>query len=133
MALSDAVAAVQVKALALSGVKAAPANPPEAINQFPFSVCYPRTGRLTLQSAGWGIYLHTVICEIHVARLLLPQAVAQAAPYIELFAGALIADPKLNGTVVTVNELRYTFGWLEWADDRHIGVRFELDVKLHQT
>lgn len=133
MALSDVIADVQAKALTMSGIKAAPTEPPEAMSQFPFSVCYARRGEMKFESAGFANYLHTIVCEIHCARLILPKAVAQAMAYIELFASKILADPKLSNTVQAVNAVRYEFGNLTWAAETHIGIRFEIDVKLSQT
>jgi len=133
MALSNAIADLQAKALTLSGIQAAPASPPEAMNQFPFVVCYPKIGDAKFESAGWANYLHTLICEIHIARVLLPTAIALALPYIELFPSKVMSDPKLSNTVQAVNAVRYQFGRLEWAGEEHVGVRFEIDVKLTLT
>ena len=133
MTIAAAIADLQTKALSLSGVKAAPASPPEAMSQFPFAVCYARSGTLRQTSAGWATYLHTLICEIHVARQMLPRAVEQAMPYIELFAAKLIADPTLGGTVSTVVAVRYLFGRLSWGSEEHLGVQLEVEVKLMQS
>jgi len=133
MTLASAIAAVQTKAGALSGIKAAPTNPPESANQFPFAVSYPRTGRAEFASAGWANYFHTLFCEIHISRQLLPQAIATALPYAELLPSAIMADPTLGGTVNEVREVRYTFGRLEWGGVDTIGFRFEIDVKLNLT
>ena len=129
--LVDAITNIQAKADALSGIKAAPVNPPEDMSQFPFSVCYANIGGVEFRASGFGDYLHTIYCEIHVARIILPKAVAQAMPYIESFVSSVIADPTLGGNVSVVNNIRYTFGRLDWADKQHIGIRFEIDVKIH--
>lgn len=133
MTVSAAISALQTKVLTLSEIKAAPSEPPEAMGQFPFAVAYPKGGDFRLESAGFGTYLHTLICEIHTARVMLPRAVAQAIPYIESFVGLLIADPTLGGSVTAVNAVRYEFGRLSWAGEEHIGVRFEIDVKILQS
>jgi hypothetical protein len=133
MTVSEAISALQTKVMTLSEIKAAPSEPPEEMGQFPFAVAYPKSGAFRLESAGFGTYLHTLICEIHMARIMLPRAVAQAIPYIESFAGLLIADPTLSGSVTAVNAVRYEFGRLSWAGEEHIGVRFEIDVKILQS
>lgn len=131
MSLTSAIAAVQVKAAGLSGMQACPTNPPESASQFPFAVTYARVGEETPQSAGWSVGLHTLVCEIHCQRTVLGLAVAQALPYYELMRSALLGDVTLGGAVVTTNQLRYTFGAMEYGGTPTIGYRIEIDVKLH--
>ena len=133
MSLATAIAAVQTVAASVSGIKQAPANPPEQSSMFPFSVCYARTGTETPQSSGWSVALHTLVCELHCQRTVLPQAVAQALPLYEAFAAGILADVTLGGTVQATNQLRYTFGELEYGGIKTIGYRVELDVKLTPT
>jgi len=57
------------------------------------------------------------------------KAIALAMPYAETFANEILSDPTLSGTVNTVTGLRATFGAMEWADEVHIGWRFEIDFK----
>lgn len=129
------IGAIQDKAGALSGMKGAPDTPPESINQFPFSVCYPGSGEWSPQSAGWMKGLHTIICEIHVSRADLSTGVAQAIPYGQLFANALLSDLRLNNTVDTVRAIRYSFARLQWggSGESHLGWKFEVDVKVEPT
>ena len=133
MSLVTAVARVQVLAGQLAGIKQAPTSPPEQTSMFPFAVSYARTGTETPQSDGWSVSLHTLVCELHCQRTVLGLAVAQALPMYEAFAVAVLADPKLAGTVQTVNQLRYTFGQLEYGGVQTIGFRIEIDVKTTPT
>jgi len=132
MTISAAIANIQNKVATLPGIKAAPSEPPEGMGQFPFAVTYPKNGSFRLESAGFGTYLHTLICEIHVARVILPRAISQTIPYIESFIQIVLSDPQLGGTVTSANVIRYEFGRLVWAGEEHIGVRFEVDVKILQ-
>lgn len=127
----DAIARIQTIARGLAGMVEAPEYVPESINQFPFAMTYYRQGNTT-SMIGWRKGLHTVFCEIHVARQILPNALKLAMPFYERFMIALIADPSLGGTVSTVVwPVNHTFGWLEFgpADNKHIGWRFEITVK----
>lgn len=133
MSLSTVIAAIQTKAGGLSGIKEAPTNPPESANVYPFAVSYAKSGTETPQSSGWAIGLHTIICEIHIARQVLPKDIALALPFYELFRSAILSDPTIAGTVATVNALRYEFGRLEYGNKQTIGYRFEIDVKLTST
>ena len=133
MSLVSAITAVQAVAAGIAGIKQAPTNPPEQSAMFPFAVSYARTGTETPQSSGWSVALHTLVCELHCQRTVLPLAVAQALPLYELFAAAILADPTLGGAVQTTNAMRYTFGELEYGGVKTIGYRVELDVKLTPT
>ncbi len=128
----DAIARIQAIARGLAGMVEAPEFVPESMNQFPFAMTYYRQGNTTLQ-IGWRKGLHTVFCEIHVARQILPLAIQTAMPFYERFMTAIEADPTLNGTVSTiVSPVNHTFGWLEFGspENRNIGWRFEITVKM---
>lgn len=135
MSLQDAIADIQAKVLTLSGIKEAPNYAPEAMNQFPFSVSYATSGTWAIPSGGWKKGLHTIITEIHIARGILPKAIETAMPYCESFPNKIFSDPKLSNTVDTVNEIRYTFGFLSWAGEKevHIGWKFEIDLKMQSA
>jgi hypothetical protein len=74
--------------------------------------------------------LVTIFAEIHVSRALLAAAVTQAMGLRDPFLQSLIADPTLGDTVSTTNEIRRSFGRMEWGDVETIGYRFEIDVKV---
>ena len=133
MTLPAAVAAIQVKAAAVSGIKQAPTNPFEQSSMIPFAVCYARTGTQTPQSSGWSVALHTLVCEIHCQRTVLSLAFAEALPLYESFASGVLADPTLGGAVQTINQLRYTFGGMEYDGTPTLGYRIEIDVKITPT
>lgn len=128
MTLAAAIADIQSKALTLSGIKAAPVNPPESANVFPFVVSYARSGEFA-PGAGWANFHHTIYTELHVSRQILSVAIETVLPYAESFAGVILADPQLSGTVQEVRAVRYTFGRLNWNGIDTIGYRFEIDIK----
>ena len=133
--VGDACSALQAKALALTGVKAAPAKPPEAMHQFPFAVCYPyQPGRLELVSYGLGTWIQTIRLELHGMRVNLPADVALMAPFGQAMLEAILDDPTLGG-VTEVLEVRPAFGVLSWngQENVHIGWAFDIDVKFNLT
>ncbi len=138
MSLSGAIARLQYHAGSLSGIKEAPAAPPESANEFPFAVAYPARGNW-FNPAGWAKGLHTIFVEIHCARGILPTAVTQALAYVESFPNAVMNDPTLNSTVDTIilseedGGIPYTFGRLEWGGVQTIGMRFEVTVKIQSS
>lgn len=129
MTIEAAITNLQAKILSLTGVKSAPAKPPESAAAFPFGVSYERTGTLASHSAVFADELVTIWCEIHVSRTLLGNGIAQAQALRDPFLKLLIADPTLAGTVSTIRDIRWTFGKLAWADVETIGFRFEVEVK----
>lgn len=131
----DAVAVIQAKAIA-AGAIAAPNVPPEAMSQFPFSVCYAAEGSVSADDATAKTGKHTLICEIHFARNLLPQAVALATPYIESMTNALVKDPTLGGNVANIiGDITYSFGYLDWGGiaEAHLGPQFRITVKMRSA
>ena len=121
---------------AISGVVRAHDETPESLSEFPCFINYPRRGTVTPAPGGVALAikgLHTVVCELHITRQVLPTAEGVARPFIDLFCKAIFADPKLGNTVDTVNEMRYEYGRLEFGKEQHLGVRFEVDFKLQES
>jgi len=130
MSVDTALANLTSKLAALPGMKSAPTLIPEDPGVFPFGIAYERSGVLVARAAGEANDLATLFVEIHVARSLLGQAIQLASTFRDPFLLALIADPTLGGSVSTMNDVRRTFGVLEWAGVQTIGYRFEIDVKI---
>ena len=127
----DAIARIQTIARGLDGMREAPEYVPESINQFPFALTYYRQGETTTM-VGWRKGLHTVHCEIHVARQILPNALKQAMPFYDALLAGLEADPTLGGTVSTIVwPVTHTFGWMEYGGptNQTIGWRFAVTFK----
>jgi hypothetical protein len=130
MTLQAAIADLQAKARAMSGIKEAPVEPPESTGEYPFVVTYPRSGSFELASEGFGYVLATLFTEIHCSRQLLGPGITKALPYAELFPQVVLADPTLGGAVAAVNDLHFTFGELTWGGIGTVGFRWEVDVKI---
>lgn len=129
----DAIARIQTIARGLAGIQEAPEYPPESANQFPFALTYYREGNTAFEM-GWRKGLHTVFCELHVSRQVLPAAIRTAMPYLDLMLDALQNDPTLNGTVDTiVSPVTHTFGRLEFGGQENIGWRLAVTFKLQTT
>lgn len=138
MTIEAAIADLQSKALALAGMKQAPAAPVEAMLQFPFSIAYERSGATRVEGPTWGHDLATIVVEFHVGRQILPKAIEQAMALRDPFLKAIIADPNLGGAISAFNNeggpaIRRQFGRLQWGDIETIGYRFEIDVKVSLT
>lgn len=130
MDVNSAIAEIQTKALSLTGIRMAPPTPPEQLNVFPFWVTYERLGRLPVNDLprDWATQSCTLYSELHVARTLLDRAITSAMGYRDLFLKKLLQDPNLGGDVMIVDEVRWTFGRLEWGGLETIGYRFEIDL-----
>lgn len=113
-------------------IKKAPDKPPETSAVFPYAISLPGDGSWRVQSQGWREAQHRVITEIHVARGILPKDVDRALPLHEKFVEAIFSDPSLGGLVEGVLSIDYTFGWLDWGDEKevHLGWRFTSTVVI---
>ena len=110
-------------------IKAAPVGPPEAINQYPFSLVYIKEFETLGGTYGWDECIDTIVIEIHLTRQNLPTAYKAALPYRIQIHEKLIADPSIGAAVDTFTDLRGTFGYMEYAGVGSIGWQIELDVK----
>lgn len=133
MTIELAIANLQAKVLSLSGMKAAPATPPEGTGAYPFGVTYERSGEMILNSYGFADDLSVLWTEIHVSRANLSTGIVQAMAFRDPFLKLLIADPTLGGTVSTIRNILRTFGKLEWNGIETLGYRFEIGVKVTLT
>ncbi len=131
MSLADVIANLQSKALAMTGIKAAPDYPPEDMSTFPFAICYPRTGEVNFGGQKWANNLDTVYMDLHISRAILPKAVEKAIPYRDTFAKKLMDDPTLGGTAKHITGFIVTFGELSYAGQTTIGWRFEISFMTH--
>lgn len=133
MTLSAAVSNLATKAGSISGIKSAPNYVPESANVFPFVAVYPGTGNLELQSAGWGKFFHTISVDFHVARTILPKAIADAIGFVEAFSKLVIDDPTLGGSVSEVTAIAYTFARMSFGEIDTIGYHLNVTTKILQT
>lgn len=137
MDVTDAIARVQALWANISGVRAAPAEPPEKLDPFPIAITFERTGALDLAkmySGSFASQTGTIWSELHIARQdNLALAVRAALPYRVPFLRALQGDSNLNSSVFVVNAVRWTFMPMEWNGLATVGYRFELDYTLELT
>jgi hypothetical protein len=129
------IAGLQNLALSIEGVKSAPEILVPSITELPFVIAYPARGELDML-AKQSKNLHTVFWEIHVAKILLPEAITESTEIFALLDEAVKADPTIGGLCDTVVfPYPYTFGGLEWAGKKaaHIGYRFEITAKIHKA
>lgn len=124
MALRDAIADLQNKASSLPGMKEAPIDPPESVNQFPFAMSYVRGGTAHAESAGFGHAQVQLVTEIHVARTNMATDTQTALPFFEQFMSKLLADQTLGGFVDNIGDVEFLFGTMAYAGQPTLGWQF---------
>lgn len=131
MSVEEAIGKIQAHWLAVTGIKEAPAAPPESLSNYPFVITYERSGSFESHAASFGDELVTIRSEVHVGGTLLAMTIVKAMAFRDLFLKRLRADPTLSGTVSTINDISWVFGQLTYAGIDDIGYRFEIGVKVH--
>jgi hypothetical protein len=120
---------------ALSGIRGAPDEPPEAINVYPFAVAFAGTGDYE-QQKGKMRGNHNVIVELHVARKDLARDVAAAMAYAKSIPNAIYAAQEDGSLAASsyIGRISYTFGPMAWAGVPTLGFRFEIEgVRTEDT
>jgi hypothetical protein len=121
---------IQTTVTAVTGVRKAPAKPPEQMSVFPFAICLPATGEY-LVNGGWAQGLDEVTLDIHVARRDLPRDVDKLIVFWDSIPAALNADTQLNGTICVIRyPIRRSFATFNWGALQTIGIRFVIPVKI---
>jgi hypothetical protein len=133
--LENAIKQVQTYIGSLKGIKGAPLEPPDAINNYPFSVCYPDTGTFeiapTLSKKG----LHAVVIELHVNKKGVGASLATAIPFCaaipNLLFSKLLNDNRWNGTIDTFRSVSYAYGQFTYGGVETVGFKFTVnDIKI---
>jgi len=131
MGYQAAIAAVQALILTLPGIKQAPAYAPEQISEFPFSVAYPGSGTWEFGAGGSMKGLLSIVIEIHVARLNLPDDISNAMVYADIVPKILLQNPTLSGTVSTFGTIDHEFAPLGYGSSETIGFRWVIqNIKI---
>lgn len=118
---------------AMTGIKGAPENPPEGLNDFPVVVCWIELGRFTYSQAGPCIGMHRVNCDVHLGRSNLPEDEKAARPYILRGLTAIAGNLTMSSTCEHCLLTDYRYGRLGYGESETFGVRFILDVKIKHS
>lgn len=110
---------IQAAVKAISGVKYAPAYPPENASDFPFVVVYPDVFEAWVNTPEDYRMLYDVRVELHIARKDLPSDVATLLPYAEAGPKAIIG--ALVDGAYAFERLDGSFGALAWQEQTTIG------------
>lgn len=118
--LASVLSALQTAGGAVSGIKYAPAYPPEKASDFPFFVTYPTRFSGQQGPQGSMTMLYDITCELHVARKgTLPVEIATLLTYPESMAEILYET--CNANILAQDGIEGTFGALRWGDIDTIG------------
>lgn len=135
--VQDVVEAIQDAVGDLPGMRAAPYQPPEQINQFPFAVCVFTHGSWNYGPSGMKKGLLTFALGIFVARNgALPREYEAAMAYSDSVPNALLSDPTLGGVVDTiVGDIEVSFGPREYGSEKPNTLAFvyQITVKMESV
>lgn len=127
--LQAAIDEIQAQVATVSGIRAAPDEPPEAINAFPFAVCYASSGRYSIGPPDVMHGMHSIILEVHVARVDLARDVGRAMGYAKSIPNRVFYALKAGTlpALETIGAIRYEFGAMMYAGQKTLGFRFTLE------
>jgi hypothetical protein len=138
----DAIDEITADLRALPGIRAAPEEPPDSINAFPFIVVYDGGGGIwssyTPSAKQW---LGSIVVELHVGRKDLPHDFQNAQIWSEVIPNALLkqvatsSGDRFNSTVDAIGNITVSvFGALGWGDIDTFGYRWTINnVKIQST
>lgn len=133
MTLAAAITQIQVHADACTGVKYAPAAPPETAGALPAVYAYPIEGRIDSLSYDNINSFDVIAVDYVTPRTLLDVAQSNSITFIGEFPKKLVLDPTLSGAVTTIvfSELSYSVLDATWSTIDVRIVRFRVPIKIH--
>ncbi|NIR67730.1 MAG: hypothetical protein GWN76_24425 [candidate division Zixibacteria bacterium] len=135
--VKDVIVAIQQEVATVSGIKAAPAYPPDKMAAFPFAVAYPQNGRIDAEFGSGTKGLHNIVVEVHLARKMLNVTVESAIDYVDSIPDEMwgsIFDNTFLSTFSTFQSISYEFTGMSWGGVETLGVRFMIEgVKVHKN
>jgi hypothetical protein len=122
-------AAVQDVVEDVTGIRFAPDVPPEQQAGGDVSAyCWPGTGTTLEITDGQQEAHHTLHLYIITPQRNQRTDFARVIALGDTVPGALLKEKTLSGTVLQIDQIRYTFGQLEWGGGQNLGWMFEIDV-----
>ena len=131
--LETAIVNLQNDLKTIPGMQAAPYEPPDNMQFYPFCVAYPSTATATIGApAGQYRIIYEIVIEIHVARKDLARDYQKTAGHLEDVMSKLLANPTLGGegTMVTEFEDRISAQWGEmiWGENQPTTIGWQIRV-----
>jgi len=129
--LATIIAEVQDVIGIVTGIRTAPDIPPEQIaGGGVVALVYPATGRFSEIAPGQEEGLHTLHLMLATPYANMRTDWARIIGLGDTVPRALLAAGTMTATIIQINELRYTFGNLEWGGQPMFGWMFEIDILL---
>jgi len=132
-ALDDVITEITTLMAAMTGINQAPENPPENVNDPPMVVTYHVRCFDISYNSGYTRTMHTIHCDVLLARAVLPHVEPLARSYILRGIETLAQNITLNSdaTHCYLTEIIGP-GAIPYAGDTYFGVRYILEIKLTQ-
>lgn len=132
--IDSAIKQLQVHALNITGIKAAPDYPVSDAAVLPMSIAYITEGEGMPNEATFTKELYTINVDFHVARISLKQAYTELNAIIPAYMRKLAGDPTLAGAVDTVVfPARVTVSPAQWDNVVTLMAQFSIQVKVLGT
>lgn len=128
--ITAAVARIQTIMSGVEDMRAAPTQPPDSPNVFPFAASWIGAVETTQPSATLRIRLFTVVTEIHVARKDMARDVAKINPFATSVPDSIWADTTLDGAVDTILTCNGALAPSSWAGVETLAWQFLTRVKI---
>ena len=133
--LKNVVAEIIDELQTIPGIRRVPDAPPETNEEFPFAVVYPLSGSFTQGPAQLQKGLHNINIELHVARIDAPRDFTKVMDLIDEIPyqfQKLLNDGGYSH-LSTFGNIDYSFGPMEWAQVKTLGVIYTMtEVKVQR-
>ena len=133
MTVTAALTAIAATVAGVSGVKTAPANPQENINEYPFALVYAMEGVQNIGPIGARKVLFNVAIDLLTIRRDISIDMAILTPFLDSIPGALSGEihtsgDLFSGTIQTFENVRFEFlPAYPYAGADMIGYRFVME------
>lgn len=128
--LVAAIAALQDKTIALTGVREAPDYPPGSLGPTPLFLAVPSSGEYNGQNQDLAKNRHVIALQLWIARNDLARDVTVLLPYIDSVSNMLLKDVTIAGTVETiVPPITYTVGAREYGKLTYLVCEWLITIK----
>ena len=127
--IQDIVDQLQAEVRDVAGIRAAPDEPPDSMNHFPFAVCHARSGHYHLGTTDQVNGIHEIWLEVHIARTQLDRDVQAVMDFGDTIPMAIWSAYEA-GTLTalkTFQGISYEFGPMLWGGVPTLGFRFTIE------
>ena len=127
MSLDTTIDTLRAHVANLTGIARVYEDPPESLSEYPCAIVYVLRGTYEANAAG-GRSFHTLVVEVHHSRQVLPEAMDAA----KVWPDRMFAELKAATDLHIVWPFAYLAGGLQYGNETHYGVRFEIQAKVNE-